>query len=132
VDQSTLLAPFQQLIEAVSKTQHIFGTVIPISCGPQPVNVVYPVLFCLHFGLRSNAEYLMSIINAHVAVADEAKRRATPWNRVSNWATGAPAWAQISRGHYSEASYQFQRLEPLLAPSEQLGSLLQQEELLLF
>ena len=48
------------LMDAISGTDHLYGALIPVACGRQPLNVVLPVLWCLHVGIAVRGAALSS------------------------------------------------------------------------
>lgn len=50
-----LRAPFRPLIDAVARTIHVQGIVVPVACGPRSVGVLLPVLWMLHLGIVARA-----------------------------------------------------------------------------
>ncbi|MFJ4846351.1 MULTISPECIES: hypothetical protein [unclassified Streptomyces] len=120
-----LIAPFQQLIDGIAATQHIHGAVVPLSCGPDPVNVAVPVLWSLHFGIVGRGIELQESVDGRLAAARDAAARDTIGDRLSSWWKGEPSWASISARHQLEAQAEFARLQPLVAPAERLGGLLE-------
>lgn len=49
-------APFGTLVRAIENSETVCGMIAPISCGPRPMNVVLPVLWCLHVGVAADAQ----------------------------------------------------------------------------
>ncbi|WP_173041406.1 TRAFAC clade GTPase domain-containing protein [Phytohabitans flavus] len=120
-----LRGPFEPLIAAVANTRHILGTIIPIACGRQLVNVTVPVLWMLRYGIVGEAARLQKVIEQSVAAAQNAAAKDTLWDRISSPFKGEPTWNQVAESHRHTARTQYQRLEPLVAPANELGSLLE-------
>jgi hypothetical protein len=117
-----LLEPFSSLITAIAQTPHFHGIVVEVACGPAPLNVALPVLWCLYFGIQSIAEQRSETVQRHLAERDAAAARDTVWNRFDKWWNGGvPEW-QVALQHNSKAEAEWRRLEPLIAPAEHLGS----------
>lgn len=120
-----ILDPFGPLVTAIGATSHIHGTVLPIACGPEPANVVVPVLWSLRFGIAGQALQLMAEIEAAQSAAAAAAARDTVGDRVRSFLFSEPTYASISEGHAATARSRFAQLEPLLEPVQQLGALLE-------
>ena len=120
-----LSEPFLPLIEAVQPKENVIGTVVPISCGPDPVNVAVPVLWTLRFAILGQALELQASVESQVAAARQAAGRDTLWDRFSSWANDEPSWNSISRTHWQQAAAEYARFEPLVQPAERLGELLE-------
>ncbi|WFE29289.1 hypothetical protein O7623_08905 [Solwaraspora sp. WMMD791] len=117
-------APFMPLIEAVARTSHIIGTLVPVACGPRPMNVAVPVLWALRFGIIGRARSLAASVDRSVAAADRAAAGDTLGNRFLSWLNDeTPNW-RISLRHRQEAEAERARYAPLVAPAERLGELL--------
>ena len=120
-----LIEPFQGLIDGVAQTQHLRGAVVPVACGPEPVNVAVPVLWSLHYGIVGRGLALSGSIEKALASARDAAARDTPWDRLSSWWKEESSWAEISARYQQEAQAEYERLEPLFAPAERLAELLE-------
>lgn len=121
-----LAEPFQPLIEAVGPQPNVLGTIIPISCGPEPANVVVPVLWTLRFGIVGRALQLRASVEAQIAAARQAAARDTLWDRFTSWANDEPSWNSISQQHWQAAAAEYAQFEPLVGPAERLGELLEE------
>ncbi|MFF4835969.1 hypothetical protein [Streptomyces sp. NPDC001315] len=120
-----LIAPFRQLIDGIAATRQLHGAVVPVSCGPAPVNVALPVLWSLHFGIVGRSLELRESVDERLEAARRAAARDTVGDRISSWWKGEPSWAAISARRRSEAQEEFDRLQPLVAPAERLQTLLE-------
>lgn len=120
-----LVAPFQQLVDGIAATQHLHGALVPLACGPEPVNVAVPVLWSLHFGILGRGLELQAAVDGRLAAAREAAARDTLGDRISSWWKGEQSWAAVSAAHQRAAHAEYARLEPLVAPAERLGALLE-------
>jgi hypothetical protein len=116
--------PFVPLIEAVAQTEHIMGTAIPVACGPGPVNVEVPVLWCLRFGIIGRAMQLQKSIEEKIAAAEYAAQRDTLTDRFFSWLNDEPSWNSIGQGHLRDAQAEYELFEPLVEPANQLGEVL--------
>lgn len=119
-----LLAPFEPLMTAVGGSEHVHGTILPLACGPEPVNVVLPVLWSLHFGLVGHAMRLHAEVESAQHGAAFAAANDTVGDRVRSWWRGEPSWAWIGDQANQNALDRWRLLEPLLDPAERLGALL--------
>ncbi|WP_436531848.1 TRAFAC clade GTPase domain-containing protein [Actinoplanes sp. HUAS TT8] len=50
-----LRAPFRPLVDAVARTVHVQGVIVPVACGPRPIGVRLPVLWMLQHGIVERA-----------------------------------------------------------------------------
>jgi hypothetical protein len=116
--------PFEALVAAVAESEHVHGTILPVACGPQPTNVVLPVLWALHYGVVGHAMRLHALIESAQASATFATANDTLGDRVRSWWRNEPSWAALSVRHQQDALAHWRLLEPLIEPAEQLGTLL--------
>ncbi|GAA1235891.1 hypothetical protein GCM10009665_27660 [Kitasatospora nipponensis] len=123
--EERFVGPFLPLIEAVAGTRHIQGAFIPLVCGPEPENVVLPVLWTLRFGILGRAMELSASIERLVASAQYADARDTVWDRIGSWWTDQPSWASMRDRARAEAAGELARLQPLVAPADRLAELLE-------
>ncbi|WP_380282109.1 hypothetical protein [Kitasatospora purpeofusca] len=123
--QERFVGPFLPLIEAVQETRHIQGAFIPLVCGPEPEGVALPVLWTLRFGIIGRAMELSASIDSLMAAARLADQRDTLWDRISSWWEDEPSWASIRDRDRARAAAELARLEPLVAPADRLGELLE-------
>jgi Double-GTPase 2 len=122
--QERLEAPFLPLIRAISAADHVHGALVPVACGPRPVNVDKPVLWTLRFGIEARAQQLQASIAAHTAAAQSHKAKDTLWNRFSSWATDeTPQW-RLAEQQLQAATAESQRHKPLVVPARRLGKVI--------
>jgi len=119
---------FGSLIAAVRGDQHVLGALVPVACGRQPLNVVQPVLWCLHVGIAVRGILLQQSIERQEQAARAAHSRDTLWDRVKSKFTGEPTWAEIAVNNMVGAYEDAQRLQPLIIPSQRLESMLDSVE----
>ena len=117
-----LLEPFRSLQQAIAEEMHIHGTAIELACGPQPMHIGVPVLWCLYFGIESQAEKLGAKVEGHVAARDAAAARNTMPNRVRAWWKGETPPLREAVEHHSRAQAEWRKLEPLIEPGQRLWS----------
>ncbi|MFF3320732.1 hypothetical protein [Streptomyces sp. NPDC002889] len=120
-----VVGPFQELIDAVAATQHLRGAFVPVACGPEPVNVVFPALWSLFYGIAGRALALEASLEQSLESARNAAARDTWWDRLASPLIGEDTWAEISARHQRTAEAEYERLEPLLAPAQRLEQLLE-------
>lgn len=121
----TIFSSVEELATAVSATRHIVGTIIPVSCGPSPANVVVPVLWALRFGVTGMAMRLSAEIEAASSAMTSAAARDTLGNRIASWWQEKPSWAAIAEGHRRQGLRALQQLQVLVPPAEGLETLLE-------
>ncbi len=119
-----ILAPFDDLANAVAATRHIFGAIFPISCGPKPLNVVAPVLWSLRFGVNGMAKRLNAEVEAAASSMASAAARDTLTDRFVSWWKSEDSWAKIAENHRQEGMRALRRLQVLIPPAEGLETLL--------
>lgn len=119
-----LQAAFQPLIDAVAATEHVHGTILPVACGPDPVNVVVPVLWCLRFGVAGLAMRLAAEIEGLHRAAAYAEANDTFGDRITSWFKSEPTFAEIASRHRSDARQRQRDLQPLIEPAQHLDLLL--------
>jgi hypothetical protein len=120
-----IFTPFEELVDAVAATEHIHGTVLPLSCGPSSTNVVIPVLWSLRFGIIGMAMRLAAAHEKAQESANAAARRDTLGDRFGSWLFNEPSWASIADQHRMEARRAYRDFEALVAPAEQLDKVLE-------
>jgi len=120
-----IFAPFEELAKAVADTRHIVGTIIPVSCGPSPLNVVVPVLWSLRFGVTGMAMRLDAEVDASASAMNSAAARDTLGDRIVSWWRDEPSWASIAEGHRQAGLRSLQQLQELIPPAEGLEALLE-------
>ena len=119
-----IVDPFGPLIEAVGETRHVHGVMLPLVCGPQPQNVVVPVLWALRFGILGIGMQLQTEIEFAARSAADAAARDTIGDRFRSWWNDEPSYASISRDYQEQLQDRLRLLEPLIPPAEQLDALL--------
>ncbi len=119
-----VFAPVAELARAVAATRHIVGTLIPVACGPSPMNVVVPVLWSLRFGLLGMLVRLNAQVESSVQAANEAASRDTFWDRLVSPLLGESSYATIAQNHRQVAQRAHRQLQPLIKPAEGLEEML--------
>jgi hypothetical protein len=119
-----VFAPVEGLAKAIAATKHIFGAIIPVACGPAPLNVVVPVLWSLRFGLIGMLVRLSTELESSVKAANSAASLDTLADRVGSWWRGERSYATIAQ-NYRQAALSAQRqIQPLIKPAEGLEQML--------
>jgi hypothetical protein len=116
--------PYEQLLEAVARSDSAVGNAVPVACGPQPVNVEVPVLLCLYVGLLSRAATLQATIENNLAQAKHWADRDTLSDRFISWLSGVKSNAEIGASYFQQAMAEYARLEPLIEPAQRLEELI--------
>ena len=119
-----VFAPVAELVKAVAATQHIVGTLIPVACGPSPMNVVVPVLWSLRFGLLGMLIRLSAEVESSVQAANAAASRDTVIDRLVSWWRDESSYATIAENHRQVALRAHRQLQPLIKPAEGLEEML--------
>ena len=113
------------LIHAVRATSHIYGALVPIACGTNSLNVVQPVLWCLHVGIAKRGLILQQSIDHHAGLVREALDGDTWWDRTVSAIAGRPSRRDIAAYYFQGAYVNSVQMEPLIRPSQMLGDVLQ-------
>lgn len=116
--------PLTELSEAVAGTRHIHGTVLPLCCGPSPVNVIVPVLWSLRFGVIGRAMRLAADAEESHVAAVVAAGRDTLGDRIKSWWRDEPSWASIAESRGRTAQEAWRQFQKLAGPAERLDELL--------
>jgi len=111
------------LVSAVGDTKHIYGTLIPIACGAQPMNIILPVLWCLHIGIAASGTLLQRRLEFHQQLVDAAAARRGFWDRTRAAWAGRPNADQIHAYGQQQIRDDLLRIQPLIVPSQKLNSL---------
>jgi hypothetical protein len=119
-----IFEPVTELVKAVAATRHIVGTIVPVACGPFPVNVAVPVLWSLRFGLFGLLVRLRGEIESSVLAANAAASRDTLADRLVSWWRDEASYASIAANHRQAALRAHSQLEPLVKPAEGLQEML--------
>jgi hypothetical protein len=122
---AALFSPVEDLGKAVSDTEHIVGTLLPVSCGPSPLNVVVPVLWALRFGVIGMAMRLDAEVEAASSAMSSAAAKDTLTDRIVSWWKEEPSWASIAERHRQQGLRALQQLQVLIPPAEGLEALLE-------
>jgi len=126
-----LFDPLENLMETIRSSKHVIGTVIPVACGIENLNVEVPVLFVLHIGIRLEINHLIDQIKEMAAERDRTYARvSTLWDWASDWVgsklNGASTWGEIAERKHRALLAQYEDLVSLEGPSDSLGSYLEE------
>lgn len=113
------------LVEAIRETHHLFGAMIPVACGRQPVNVVLPVLWCLHVGIAIRGILLQQSIDHHQQLSRIARRRQSLWDDLLAWWNNKLSSRHIGVLAEQQIRGDMRQLLPLVVPSQKLETLLE-------
>jgi hypothetical protein len=120
VDDERLRHPLSSLIQAAAASSHVVGTATSIACGPDPLNIERPVLWCLGHGVESHRARLEDEYQRLMSSAAEAAGRDTLGDRISSFFKGVPTWREIARERFVEANQQRAEFELLVEPGKRL------------
>ncbi|MBX6383100.1 MAG: hypothetical protein IRZ07_09025 [Microbispora sp.] len=116
----SVTAPFGELLNAIDSDEQAVGGLIPVACGPRPLNIELPVLLCLYYGLMNRVTVLQSVINDHIRDARDRAGRDTLLNRWISRAVGEESHADRVNALWHAAKQEYDRLVPLLDPARHL------------
>ena len=122
--EDRIFEPTRNLVETISKSDSVIGTLIAVACGQEPVNVDFPVLFVLCFGVIIEARILALQIEAYKEREQAFRQRGNTLggmlgDLINSW-NGKPTWGQLANQAHQAALERWQRIEKLIEPSEQL------------
>jgi Double-GTPase 2 len=120
-----IFAPVEKLARAVAETRHIVGTIIPVSCGPSPLNVVVPVLWSLCFGVTGMAMRLNAEAEESARAMTSAAANDTLTDRIVSWWRSERSWAAIAESHRQAGLQALRQLDVLIPPAQGLETLLE-------
>jgi hypothetical protein len=112
------------LMDAIRQTDHLYGALIPVACGSQPLNVALPVLWCLHVGIAIRGAALEQRIDHHKQLKQVATQRQGVWDTVTSWWNGEPTWGDIRVRSERQIQSDLITLTPLFAPHQKLEIML--------
>jgi GTPase SAR1 family protein len=130
LDESAI-EPLQPFFDAVRVDQRVRAIIAPVVCGPNPQNILLPVIFTLFFGLVTRADILEARIGQLGELLDQAPSDSLG-NKVAAWWNGQPQPAEIRNGLLTQAYAEYQALEQMRGPAEMLGQLLETADLVIF
>lgn len=125
--RGALDAPLRELVGAVRASCHVQGTVVQISCGPSPQNVILPVLFTLRFGVIGMGMRLAAAAQYFSEAARAAAGRDTLRDRIIA-RRRAQSSGSLAVQLRLNAERAYQDLLVLIPPAEGLDKLLRDVE----
>ncbi|MBW4596221.1 MAG: GTPase domain-containing protein [Brasilonema angustatum HA4187-MV1] len=122
------LKPFEGLAKAIKVSEHITSMMIPITCGPEPMNVQIPLLFVLYIGVYLQANYLAKEINEHQQMAEYYEKQTYGFGgfvqELWDIFQGNTTYREMSQESLEKAIAKYNELEPLIEPVEALQTYL--------
>jgi GTPase SAR1 family protein len=125
------IEPLQPFFDAVRVDQRVRAIIAPIVCGPNPQNILLPVMFSLFFGLVTRANMLEARIGQVGELLNHAPRD-NFGNKLAAWWNRQPPPAEIRNVLITQAYAEYQALEQMRGPAEMLGQLLESADLAVF
>lgn len=116
------------LMDAVRETNHLFGALIHVACGRQPLNVALPVLWCLHVGIVVRGMLLQRSIDYHDQLSAMAARQQGLWDDVRSWWRNELPARTVAVLAQQQVQSDLRSLLPLVAPVQKLEGLLESVE----
>jgi GTPase SAR1 family protein len=114
----------ENFIVAVQGNETVIGTIVPTVCGPEPRNILIPVLFTLYFGLHARAAELQARVEFALGAADHWSKNGGAWNRIKAKVKGEPNNIVLAGMARAAAAEEYRSLEPLLEPTQALQYML--------
>lgn len=123
-----LFEPTSNLVETISKSETVVGTLIPVACGLKPINVELPVLFALCFGLLIEARLYAQQVEYYQALEQAYVNEGNTWGGIFKdigraW-NGNPTTSQMAAQARESALERWRKIEKLIEPGEQLAEYL--------
>jgi GTPase SAR1 family protein len=120
-----LFAPTLNLVETISRSESVVGTIIPVACGRKAVNVDLPVLFTLCLGVLLERRLLAKRVEYY---QDREKRYDQEGSTLDGffgnfgrmWRGEETTWKQATDARKS-AQENLNKIQALVKPSEQLA-----------
>jgi len=118
------LQPLDGLAEAVKASELIVSRMIPVACGPNPINVHIPLLFVLYIGVYLQSVYLSKQIQEHKDMANyyESKTYGLGGFLQEFWDTvqGNTTYREKAQSRINQAKAKYKELEAFTEPVEAL------------
>jgi hypothetical protein len=113
------------LIESMKASDNIVGTIIPIACGIEMMNVETPLLFNLFIGIRLELDRLVELINQHVRDAEYYRSRSNPFTWLDRKLSGLRTYGELADDKIYSAQHEYYTLQKLEPSAEALGKYLE-------
>jgi GTPase SAR1 family protein len=115
---------FEGLSKAIKASTYIASMMIPVACGPEPINVELPLLFVLYIGVFIQANYLTKEINEHKQMAEYYEKQTYGFGgfvqELWDIFQGNTTYREMSQESLEKATTKYKELEPLIEPVEAL------------
>ena len=123
------LASVRNLVETISTSQHLIGSVIQVACGSRSMNVEQPVLQTIRLGIRIIAHLANARVDYANAMIDQYTKKAS-----SFWGIVSDAFADetnLDKAHKEAAAalHIVNFVNPLSEPAEHLENYLHAVEM---
>jgi tellurite resistance protein len=115
---------FKGLMSVISASEWVSGSVIPIACGTQFINVPMPLLFALYAAAYTRAIYFAQLTEIYRTHAQECQQRSEGWigflRSVRDTWNGAPTDTQMAHQALALAAENSQAFESIREPVNSL------------
>ncbi|MBW4571207.1 MAG: GTPase domain-containing protein [Tolypothrix carrinoi HA7290-LM1] len=115
---------FEGLSKAIKISNYIASMMIPVACGPEPINVQIPLLFVLYIGVFIQANYLAKEIEEHQQMAEYYEKQTHGFGgfvqELWDIFQGNTTYRAMSQDSLEKAIAKYKELEPLIEPVEAL------------
>ena len=108
------------LISAVSASETVVGSLLPVACGRRSWNVELPVLFTLHFGIVSQVGHLSRAIKEREQARQKYESRRGLFDEIWSLIVSEPSWGDLAAAAARDIMVQYNVLQPLLKPAQAL------------
>jgi hypothetical protein len=111
------------LVAALSDSEYVHGCMVPISCGPESVNIELPVLWCIHIGILEHYHAIAWEAEMSEKRAAQALGQRGVLKDIGRWLSGTPTATEAGRFHLTQAALRRAYLEPIVEPANRLGAI---------
>jgi hypothetical protein len=129
-----LIAPIDGLIGVINSSEQLVGSLTPVSCGSKLINVQYPLLFILYYGIIVKANELNANLEYFISRANEySQKNSSLWGFLTNIVQDvAGETTNYQREHQArkDAKEAHDNFQLLIKPSQDLEEFI--KEMLIF
>jgi hypothetical protein len=118
-------APLQGLISAITASERLLGTIIPIACGREPMNVQVPVLYILHCGISLMASFMDALVEHHRERQKNFQQRSGFLDDLTSAILGERTYRELAAAELAQMEEINEQLDILREPAEALEAYLE-------
>ena len=121
-----LIHPFSGLIDIINASDYVLGSLIPIACGTQFINIPMPLLFALYAGVYMQTLALAYMVEYLSGIDDEYRQKSKGFGgflrKVGDVLVGNDTDEEIANYALAMAYEKYQELESIKEPVSALSS----------